>query len=322
MQAPIRDALRTHPFSVEYKKSTDMIFIAKEFIENVEKNVTDIIPKLDHAGSFVSDTPLKHKRMRSTISLAFNEMKHHCVNAKVKMVFLNSEGSTLTKEDLGVMEIAFLFIVKATECASKVLHTFEEFLDAVGGYDERIQPALKLAYCYEVQSAVALADVYAANTVEIPGYHRKWKVGDTYDIPSGTIKVVEEYEGRGLYAELSSGARGKPLIPLIGLREIDSLRFAKILYGWRLREDAPLTDQYYDLELRIDGKSYFDPCANSLESIPIWYIANTSLRPTTRIVQKSGKWTIVSRVNATSFPISWNSKYTEHILNEQHHLRF
>lgn len=324
MQEPIKHALRTHPFSAEYKLSTDMVFIAKEFIKNVEKNVTDIIPKSDHADSFVSDTPLKHKRIRSSISLVFNEMKHHCIDAKAKLIFFQYEGYTFTKANLEHMEHVYLSIVKATECACKLLETFEEFLDAVDGYDERIQPALELAYCYEIQAAVALADGYAANTEETPLYRKNWKVGDTYDIPSGTIKVIEEYDGRGLYAELSSGARGKPLLPLLGLREISSLRFAKILYGWRLREDQPLTDQYYDLELRIDGKSYFDPCASSLETIPIWYIANTSVRPTTRIVQKSGKWTMISRVDAASFPISWNygEKYTEQILNEQHHLRF
>ena len=79
MHASIKEALKTHPFSVEYKKSIDMISIAKEFIQSVEKNVTDIIPSLDHADSFVSQTPLKHKRLRSTIRLAFKQMKDHCV---------------------------------------------------------------------------------------------------------------------------------------------------------------------------------------------------------------------------------------------------
>ena len=302
MHESIRHALKTHPFSVE--RSPDMILIAKAFVEAVEKNVTNIIPTDDHSDTLAN--PLKHKRLRSKIRLTFKEMQHHCINAKIN----------LFPKRRAMMEKAFLSITRATESASNILHAFEAFLDAVGGYDERIQPAMELAYRFEIQSAVALADLYAANTVEIPGYYRNWKVGDKYHIPSGTIEV-----GDGLVARLTAGSKGTPLLPIPGLRQIDSVHFAKILYGWRLRSDEPLTAEHFDLELAIDGKSYFDPVANSLASIPLWYIAKANEHPTAKIVHTGGMWMVVSKVDAATFPIIVNCELTCPGSNE-HHLYF
>ena len=140
-----------------------------------------------------------------------------------------------------------------------------------------------------------------------------WKVGDKYHIPSGTIEV-----GDGLFAKLT--AKRVPLMPIPGLRVVDPVRFAKILYGWRLRSDEPLTAEHYDLELSIDGKSYFDPVADSLASIPLWYFAKANEHPTAKIVH-TGKWMVVSKVDATTFPITVKYEYTSNTTNE-HHLYF